>query len=399
MAGCADQFVYHKPCDFIPHVVWLLSDSPVQNDCWCQPCHRATGRPFGSFIARLQAEARALATVNPASKATESRTLKKTKKKTPATTDTASKTATTTVPAKATRKTPTPKPASTSRTSQPQSNLAQAGPVATNSPRHSVIDEPTLFRRGEMVWCQQIAPQSGWRIGIIREVRLETGTATPPYVIIGLGHNSIDIPDSEREVQYLRPFLTFSVPGINHPNLAGRGFSHVNWEQALANPQYNREATGLEASKLAALEVDGSWSTFNKIPAGQKQAKTVTTYGGAYLGAEMIRLGDPIRNKNKSKEDLLEVTEIFVTETIDPGPGQQQYELSFRGIEYGALLVPENAKIPVQPHGAIFTKDTIFRTLAAKAGGKKMKAAWQVSRHSNPVVSAAPLGNSPVGLR
>lgn len=427
-AGCADDFVYRKPYEFIAHVVWLLSDSVKQMDCQCTPCHRATGRPIKVFVTRLEAEADAEAAAeaalqvgSQAPKPAEPRAVKKaigsrstttTKKKAPTTSaDYKPPTTTTSVPpARAAKKATAAKPSSTSRPSQSQSTMptaiARSGPAAAPAPpparapaaavTPATKGEPTLFRRGEMVWAQQITVSPGWRIGIVREIRRSATANTDEYVIIALAHSSIDIPDYIRDVQFLRPFLTFSVPAINHPNLKGHEYSWIEWDEVLgptADPAFTREMTGLEASKLAALEVDGSWSTFNKLqPKDQKQkqdeGKIITLYGGAYLGAEMICLGDPIRHKEKNRDSLLEVLEIYVVHTLNPAPNYPKDDLFFKGVEYEATLVDENAKIGRQPEGAIFAKDTAFRSLAAKAaaaraGGKPMKCVWVVSAYWN----------------
>lgn len=382
--GCTDDFVYRHPYEFIPHVLWLLSDSIEHNQCPCKPCHLATGRPVPrTFEEKMDEQVAAMEATNLAPRAAEAKAPKKkitvTKKKTTTAADAGSKSAKDAVaaPAKPTKK-PTPsKP-------PPPATI----PGAANSPAPSALadppflnKEPTMFRRGEMVWCQQVVG-SGWRIGVIREIRPEH---TSPYVVIGLGHSSLNIPDSERGLLQLRPFLAFSVPAISVPEIRDNDFDKVDWQGVLNNPQYSGEMIGLEASKLAALEIDGSWSTFNILKAGPKQPKNITMYGGVFLGAEMIRLGDPIRPKDKTRDTLLEITEISVTESTsqatpaDPTSVTTQYVLAFRGIEYQAILVDENGKIPGQPEGAIFAKDTAFRTLAAKAGGKKMKSVWQVS--------------------
>lgn len=384
--GCTDEFVYRYPYEFIPHVLWLLSDSNEHTQCPCKPCHVATGRPLPrTFAERLEEQIAAMEATNLASKAPEAKAPKKkaatTKKKATTATDASSKSAkeTAAAPAKPVKKATVSKPA------QPPTPAAVAPPAPTAPADPPFVNkEPTMFRRGEMVWCQQVAG-SGWRIGVIREIRPETAS---PYVVIGLGHSSLDIPDSERNLLQLRPFLAFSVPAISVPEIRDNDFSNVNWQGVLSNPQYTPEMIGLEASKLAALEIDGSWSTFNILKAGPKQPKNITMYGGVFLGAEMIRLGDPIRPKDKTRDTLLEITEISVTESMtqadpsDPTSISTQYALAFRGIEYQAVLVDENGKIPGQPEGAIFAKDTAFRTMAAKAGGKRLKCVWQVSAAS-----------------
>lgn len=385
--GCAEEFVYRQPYEFVPHVLWLLSDSTEHKQCPCKPCHVATGRPLPrTFEEKMNEQSAAIEATNLASKAPETKAPKKkvtvAKKKATATADAVPKSAkdTAAAPAKTVKKQPTiSKP--------PQAPIPGAGVApAQTAPADPpfVNNEPTMFRRGEMVWCQQVVG-SGWRIGVIREIRPEN---ISPYVVIGLGHSSLDIPDSDRGLFQLRPFLAFSVPAISVPEIRDNDFNKVNWQGVLSNPQYSGEMIGLEASKLAALEIDGSWSTFNILKAGPKQPKNITMYGGVFLGAEMIRLGDPIRPKDKTRDSLLEITEISVTESTtqmnpaDPASRPTQYALAFRGIEYQAVLVDENGKIPGQPEGAIFAKDTAFRTLAAKAGGKRLKCVWQVSPSS-----------------
>ncbi|KAJ4423019.1 hypothetical protein N0V82_002286 [Gnomoniopsis sp. IMI 355080] len=381
--GCTDEFVYRYPYEFIPHVLWLLSDSNEHNQCPCKPCHVATGRPLPrTFAERMDEQSAAMEATKLVSKAPEAKAPKKkataTRKKATtaadAVTKTATKDATAAPPAKPTKKSTVSKPplATIPSAVVPPAPVAPADPPFLNK-------EPTMFRRGEMVWCQQVVG-AGWRIGVIREIRPESAS---PYVVIGLGHSSLDIPDSERNLLQLRPFLAFSVPAISVPEIRDNDFNKVNWQGVFGNPQYSGEMVGLEASKLAALEIDGSWSTFNILKAGPKQPKNITMYGGVFLGAEMIRLGDPIRPKDKTRDTLLEITEISVTESTvqanpaDPTSIATQYALAFRGIEYQAVLVDENGKIPGQPEGAIFAKDTAFRTLAAKAGGKRLKCVWQ----------------------
>lgn len=422
---CSDDFVYRRPYEFIPHALWLLSESQDHRDCPCKPCHRATGRQVPrTFKAKMDEQAAALEATKLAAPGADSKATKKTtkstaaaKRKTAAATASASATSSPgpeqpAKPAKApaapkttkkaaaakTQQTPIPAPvippapaAAPASAPQPAPQAAPAVPPTPTAPatpappaRHPALnDEPTLFRRGEMVWYQQ---GPAWRIGLIRHVGPEP---VPNYTVIPLGHALLDVPDVPKQQSQMRPFLTFSVPSISIPLLQESFFSQVNWQALLADPTYaNRsEVIGLEASKLAALEIDGSWSTFNRLASGPKQPKNQSSYGGVFLGAEMIRLGDPVRPKDKNRGSLLEVTEISVTAATsvpnpaDPAgaPSTTQYALSFRGIEYEATLVPEHGRIAAQPEGTIFAKDTAFRTAAAKASGAKQKCVWTVS--------------------
>ncbi|KAF3767805.1 hypothetical protein M406DRAFT_328860 [Cryphonectria parasitica EP155] len=405
--GFTDDFLYRSPDEFIPHLLWLLSDSEDHKQCLCKPCYRATGRHVPkTFTEKMDEQAAILEGIKLVSTGTEPKAPAKkvtkptapSKKKASVAVVANSKAAkdlaaAATKPTKKTAKaTPEPLPVAAVA---PAPAVAEAAPPAANSPALQVLpaaavsarrppghDEPTLFRQGEMVWYQQ---KPAWRIGIIRKVPLGDDFT---YTILPLGISMLNLPDVQKETAQMRPFLTFSVPGMSFPGFQDRIFTDVNWRAILEDPAFTErtELVGLEASKLAAIEVDGSWSTFNPLPAGPILPKTQSTYDGVFLGAEMIRVGDAIRSKDKARSTLLEVTEISVTAaTTAPNPADlpntlstTHSTLSFRGIEYEAALVPEHGRIGGQPEGAIFQKDAAFRTAAAKASGAKQKCVWTI---------------------
>lgn len=411
-SGCSDEFLYKEPFEFTPHVLWLLSDSEDRKACPCKPCHRATGRKIPrSLVERLQADiaAKQAAAEKPVKKAALPKPSAATKKKAiAAAIEAGGKAPTKDSAVSKTKKTPTAKITSTpvSQQASPVPAPAPAPAPATNTALSSMPtptsalqataaaaaqyrmfnNEPTLFRRGEMVWYQQ---DPAWRIGIIRQV----GAApTHAYTIIPLGHSLLKMPDLVKQQGQMRPFLTFSVPGVGIEAIQNKIFSEVQWQE-LVNIYVGRtEILGLEASKMAAVEIDSSWSVFNQLPAEPGQPRNQSRYDGVFLGAEMIRRGDPIRCKDKTKGVLLEVAEIIVTSVTSvptPGapanmPSTTQDTLTFRGVEYEASLVPEQTFAPKQPQGAIFAKDTAFRSAAAKAGGANQKCIWTVRRTHAP---------------
>lgn len=281
-------------------------------------------------------------------------------------------------PPKTAKKSATPKATPTTPVAA-DTQTVQPAPAVPAAPHPTLNNEPTLFRRGEMVWFQQ---GPAWRIGVIRQV----GTGQiPGCAVIPLAHSVLNLADVPKQQHEMRPFLTFSVPAISIPDLQNKTFPQIDWDALLKMNAQRPEFIGLEASKMAALEIDGSWSTFNRLNAGPKQPANKTMYGGVFLGAEMIRLGDPIRHREKS-HGIMEVTEITVTTaTSVPNPADPAntmpaatYTLSFRGIEYEASLVAEKAALGPQPQGAIFVKDSAFRTAAAKAAGAKQKCVWTI---------------------
>lgn len=204
-------------------------------------------------------------------------------------------------------------------------------------------------------------------------------------MVIPLAHASLAMADVPKQPHEMRPFLTFSVPAVSIPDLLDKTFTQVDWQAQIKASVHRPEFVGLEASKMAAVEIDGSWSTFNQLSAGPKAPPNQLIYGGVFLGAEMIRLGDPIRHREKHR-GVLEVTQIMVTtNTNAPNPADPAntiptttYMLSFHGIEYETALVAEKAQLGPQPQGAIFAKDTAFRTAAAQAAGTKQKCVWTI---------------------
>lgn len=165
-----------------------------------------------------------------------------------------------------------------------------------------------VFRVGEMVWYKQQA----WRLGLILST-VPKPAAQPPYddssytfVLAPLGHALLSLKQLQKEAIDMRPFLTFSVPAVAIDELTSKFFEAVDW-QAFAirysqdpDPQKRNlklQMVGLEASKMAARGINDCFSTFNKLREGPTPDGTVLVrhYTGVYLGAEMVRLGDPVR--------------------------------------------------------------------------------------------------------
>jgi hypothetical protein len=104
----------------------------------------------------------------------------------------------------------------------------------------------------------------------------------------------------------MRPFLTFSVPGPGVDELQDKTFDTANWQAMTARlaqepdpnkREVDRQVLGLEASKMGARAINDGFSTFDLLVHGTTPdgAFRVQHYGGVYLGAEMIRITDPIR--------------------------------------------------------------------------------------------------------
>lgn len=130
------------------------------------------------------------------------------------------------------------------------------------------------------------------------------------FLVAPLGHRTLGQNNFYMDAKSMRPFLTFSVPGVaeNFSSIANRTYDSIDWPtfsvqycQSLsitdpAQVELARQTVGLEASKLAAKYINDCYSTFNKLNKSNVSGPQDTFfYEGVYLGAEMIRVGDPVR--------------------------------------------------------------------------------------------------------
>ncbi|KAJ4300215.1 hypothetical protein N0V88_002885 [Collariella sp. IMI 366227] len=201
-----------------------------------------------------------------------------------------------------------------------------------------------VFRVGELVWYKHTA----WRLGVVLAITPKPNTQASlgapdsayHFTLAPLGHMLLTQNNLIKDCQSMRPFLTFSVPNTTIDELKDKTFSTANWAALAArysqdsdpnNREINRQVLGLEASKMGARAINDSFSTIDLLAHGTTAdgAYHIQHYGGLYLGAELIRVGDPLR----------------VTT-----PLQQQPELAAAGVPPDATLhAPPNPPIPRQP--------------------------------------------------
>lgn len=180
--------------------------------------------------------------------------------------------------------------------SQPAPPPASNTPVSqvSNLPAPAVSDpvSPLLYRIGELVWYTH---GPSWRLGLI------TQSANGAHQIVPLGHNCFQQPLVTKRNAELRPFQAFTVPPVTIQDFKGRTYDDIPWEAVLRNltaeqSRTHRDVILLDASKLAALKIDVSYSLFGKL----KQQDSLSFYHGVFLGAERIEVGDTLRATPKS---------------------------------------------------------------------------------------------------
>lgn len=253
-----------------------------------------------------------------------------------------------------------------------------------------------IFRVAELVWFRDRA----WRLGIILSISPKTAT-TPQvpddsqyiFTLAPLGHAGLRKPNAAKEAAEMRPFLTFSVP--DSPQHHGKAFTDIDWiaeaERARHNPdpakaQQDLEVLGLEASKVAARTINNCFSFFNKQDRAQAGSGfSMEFYGGVFLGAEMVVLGDPVRvsppprlasGDNDKPTTVMRVDDIVL---LVPHARNHAVNLQFRGTVYHLARQPEHeidAGAAAESLGGAFAEEVDFRNSLLDADGRRLHGRW-----------------------
>ncbi|KAK4157267.1 transcription-silencing protein Clr2-domain-containing protein [Chaetomidium leptoderma] len=337
---------YRTPGEFALHALWLVSDSTDNSQCPCDLCPKYLERVRPE---RERSQAPTAAQPPPSAAAAAPRPTTMTQPPAPA-------------------QQPTQQPI--------QQQQQQPPPPGTTG-------WTNVFRVGELVWYKHTA----WRLGVILAIGPKPGTAARPgapdsnyhFTLAPLGHALLEQASLIKDCQSMRPFLTFSVPNTSMEELKDKTFDTANWQalisQAAQEPdpakrEINRQVLGLEASKMGARAINDAFSTFNMVAQGGTPdgAVRIQHYSGIYLGAEMVRVGDPIRVTNQSaaaaaaqQQQQLATTDptlppdtnlvMLITEiqVLTSTTGGARATLNFKGNLYRTIRSPTTAPPPPPP--------------------------------------------------
>jgi hypothetical protein len=325
--------LFKTPQEFGVHLLWLISPSKDYKDCCCIHCNvgereRIAQELAAMTISKEVGKTDASVAAGPLTQVVPAKT-------------TAPTTAPTAAPVKATRA------RKTQSQEVPASTEAPAAKPATNTVAAPAAPPPVsassvLFRTGELVWYKN---GSNWRLGLI------SGTAQGNHEILPIGHGMILQPRVVKQGPDMRQFHAFSVPAVNIPDLTGQTFDYIKWESLLqtyaGNDPQKREFLALDASKLAALKIEFSYSLFNQVgPTGDGNN---IGYSGIFLGAERVEVGDALRIRDSPQEVQLQPpvdSNVFVLRDILVSHGTLE-ALVFRGtvcrLTYGGDGITTNA--------------------------------------------------------
>ncbi|KAI3332025.1 hypothetical protein HD806DRAFT_177989 [Xylariaceae sp. AK1471] len=281
---------YRSPNHFLPHLLWLVGDSQDRGDCACEFC--SGSKPITSKAAKAKPASSAAQAPSPApASAPPSTSTNNTTANTVASTPRNATAASNAKPRPVSRPSTTTQPTFSHEAQTPASHQAPGGTSSVAQRPYVAHDHGALFRAGEVVWYKN---NNSYRVGMIV-------TANPTLSIIPFGHPLYRTQALTKEEADVRPFLAFSIPQINSAlqELRGRSLAQIDW-QALQerfgthSDPTRQEGLAIEATKLAATRVDQCYSTFNAI---QESVQDYDTFGGIFLGAEKICVGEAVRIK------------------------------------------------------------------------------------------------------
>lgn len=262
-----------------------------------------------------------------------------------------------------------------------------------------------IFRVAELVWFKDRA----WRLGIVMSISPKTGAGshnnpTPDdsqyiFTLAPLGHAGLRKPNAAKEASEMRPFLTFSVP--DSPHFQGKSFNDIDWtaeaekaRQNSPNPakaQQDMEMLGLEASKVAARTINNCFSLFNKQEDHRGPAASgfsMEFYGGVFLGAEMIVVGDSVRvtpppqlpsDGDDKPTTVMRVDEIVL---LIPHARNQAVNLQFRGAVYHLTRHAEHeidhaaSAAETAALGPTFREEVDFRNSLLDPNDRRARGRW-----------------------
>ncbi|KAI1119609.1 hypothetical protein F5Y14DRAFT_446143 [Nemania sp. NC0429] len=357
---------YRSPNHFLPHLLWLIGDSQDTGDCACEFC--SGSKPINSKSAKakpasatLQATVPAVTSVPPLAPTITSNTAASVHRNAAPNSNGKPRSMGRAATATPATQQPTPHDAQTVASY----DASGVVPSVLSRPYPIAHDHNALFRAGEVVWYKN---NNSWRVGMILNSAL-------PLLIIPFGHPLYQTQEVNKEEKDVRPFLAYSIPQIN-PGLQefmGQALAQIDWHAlqerfGTQTDASRREGLAIEATKLAATRVDQCYSTFNPI---QEPGQGTTIFGGVFLGAEKICIGEAVRvhlrEEDQPPEKVMGMPVVMVVQrlVISREGGLLTFEGSLWKLQHAKLTqapqVPNQAQLPSAMLGEKDFRDRILR--------------------------------------
>ncbi|KAI0971316.1 hypothetical protein F4678DRAFT_80443 [Xylaria arbuscula] len=367
---------YRSPNHFLPHLLWLSGESQDKGDCACEFCSgskpitskaakaKAGVLPTGQAAPSMAASAPAPAPANNTAASSNANPTGLANKNTTTST-------TTNLSVKPQVANPSPTALQQSIPQETQAPVPRQAPEVTPSvPQRSYAiahDHNALFRAGEVVWFKS---NNSWRVGMIL-------SSNPALSIIPFTHPLYRTQEVIKGEADIRPFLAFSIPQINDglQEFKGQALAQIDWQTlqerfGAHTDASRREGLAIEATKLAAVRVDQCFSTFNPF---QGSLQGYDTFGGIFLGAEKICVGEAVRIKlsqeqqDQSSEKGMPIVMVVKWIFVSKEGGDMMFEGSLWKLQHAVLAQqPQTlnpAQLPAALRGEKDFRDGLLRNL------------------------------------
>ncbi|KAI9842494.1 MAG: hypothetical protein M1837_007088 [Sclerophora amabilis] len=309
---------YRSPADFFPHLLWLATDEKGDpGNCSCKLCSleefqgAELSQPEVGSVGKGAPTKREEQTQRPPS--ISAPPISKAPAPVPAVTNIK----------KSIPQEPTKQPAKPSASPAPVLKTPPAvtpptllpTPIAPTRSREQEVDSTYnqfVFRPGELVWFNR---GSAWGLSVIlkrEHYQNQQQQRKPRYLVQPLsnpyGHPEAQVISDEA---LLRPWLAWSAPGPTHRLLTGGSLTYdtIDWA-AVVQGQLGPGDAEVDGSIFAAKSIDESYTLLHQIDT--PNAAAIETYwNGMYLGAERIWVGEPIRLRIGTGNEIMVLHDII----------------------------------------------------------------------------------------
>ena len=412
---------FRSPADFLPHLLWLAMDeSGDPENCSCKLCTPEDMIKAGDEMYVLQRKLFGISTQENEPQVVKSQGVAVQNKdvaaeapgrplsSTPKLANAAVKRPLSAQPQEQLQKLtlkPSPSPAPTAQLAT-NTQIVEPTPLVAPKNQEQLIDsQPNkfIYRPGEIVWYQRnsgVPGAVGLAVITARDSMKDKQGHHPVYVAQPLSHPYNHPPSmlisQERD---LKPWLAFSTPPCFHKSLRGvqHSFEQIDW-RGLLNGIYGEGDTEADGSMFAAKAVDASYTPFEPISSTNGE----TRYNGIFIGGEKVWVGEAIRLRPGTGQDIMILSEIVERSYAGNRPQDVQVVgdvYSYRTITYNPnRQIPRNHYLPIRVQQDLEFRNrpsikersvvSHWKLIHARAqlSISEVKGRWYESRFAIPIV-------------
>ena len=263
-----------------------------------------------------------------------------------------------------------------------------------------------LYRPGELTWFNR---GTAWGLSIIikRDLfRDQRNQDRPKYLVQPLSHPfnhpETKIVSTEND---LRPWLAWSAPNPTHQALGTPNFNYntVDWKAVLEG-RYGSGDAEVDGSIFAAKMIDDSFTLMEPL-SNNTTTTGERTYNGIYFGGEKLWVGESIRLRPASGQDIMIIHQIVEKLKLN-STNVASASIHFVGDIYRYNTIPhipgqeptENPNLPLRLRQDLQYRNRVTATkrtisywkivgAASRIGIEQVKGRWYESSILLPILS------------